>query len=167
MMATFPRGYGNRAASICKPFADSGTVLALTNVMIISRIGRRSAFTGIALALAMLSSTGCGKDAAAPPANPQIAGHWSGSAALSTVRFEATFTESAGAVGGSGQFTSPLGSGPFTVDGRVTGGDVSLNLTSTQFGVTTYVGRFSGDNRIIGHLTDASYGNIDLTLDRD
>jgi len=83
------------------------------------------------------------------------------------VRFEATFTESAGAVGGSGQFTSPLGSGPFTVDGRLTGSDVTLNLTSTQFGVTTYVGRFSGDNRIIGHLTDASYGNIDLTLNRD
>lgn len=134
--------------------------------MMTSRTVRRSVLTGIAVAVAMLSSTACGKDAAAP-ANPQIAGHWSGTAALSTVRFEATFTEAAGAVGGSGQFTSPLGSGPFTVDGRLTGSDVSLNLTSTQFGVTTYVGRFSGDNRIIGHLTDASYGNIDLTLNRD
>ncbi len=167
MLATFPRGYGNRVATIRKPFANRGTVLALLNGMMTSRTVRRSVLTSVVLALAMLSSTGCGKDAAAPPANPQIAGHWSGSAALSTVRFEATFTESAGAVGGSGQFTSPLGSGPFTVDGRLTGSDVTLNLTSTQFGVTTYVGRFSGDNRIIGHLTDASYGNIDLTLNRD
>ena len=135
--------------------------------MMTSRTLRRTAFTSLVASLAVVFATGCGKDTAAPPATPQIAGHWSGSAALSTVRIEATFTETAGAVGGSGQFTSPLGSGPFTVDGRVTGADVSLNLTSTQFGVTTYVGRFSGDNRIIGHLTDASYGNIDLTLNRD
>jgi len=135
--------------------------------MMTSRAVRRSLVTTIAFALTIVSSTGCGKDAAAPPVTPRIAGHWSGSAALSTVRFSATFTESGGAVGGNGQFSSPLGSGPFTVDGRLTGSDVTLNLTSTQFGVTTYVGRFSGDNRIIGHLTDASYGNIDLTLNRD
>ena len=167
VLTTIPRGYGNRAAPIRKPVACDGTVLALLNVMIAKRTIRRSVFASLPFALALVFATACGKDAAAPPANPQIAGHWSGTAAVGTVRFEATFTESGGAVGGSGQFTSPLGSGPFTVDGRVAGADVTLNLTSTQFGVTTYVGRFSGNNRIVGHLTDASYGNIDLTLNRD
>ena len=116
-------------------------------------------------AIAFASSCG-GKDAAAPD-NPQIAGHWAGSAALSTVHFEATFTQNGGDVGGSGQFTSPLGSGPFTVNGHLTGADVTLDLTSTEFGATTYVGRFSGPDRIVGHITASGYGNIDLTLERD
>lgn len=120
-----------------------------------------------ALCAALAFAASCGQKNAAAPANPQIAGHWKGSAAASTVRFEATFTQNGGAVGGSGQFTSPLGSGPFTVDGTLTGADVSLNLTSTEFGATTYVGRFSGANRIIGHLTATQFGDINLTLDRD
>ena len=122
--------------------------------------------TTTVLALALASAPACSKDAAAP-ANPRIAGHWTGSAALSTVRFEATFTETGGTVGGTGQFSSPLGSGPFTVNGTLAGANVTLNLTSTEFGATTYVGRFSGDNHIIGRLDGGSLGNIDLTLDRD
>ena len=41
------------------------------------------------------------------------------------------------------------------------------SFRSAEFGATTYVGRFSGANRIIGHLTAASFGDINLTLDRD
>lgn len=119
------------------------------------------------LSVAIAAGASCGGHDAAAPANPQIAGHWKGTAALTTVKFEAVFTQTGGAVGGTGQFTSPLGSGPFTVDGHLTGGDVTLDLTSTEFGATTYVGRFSGENRIVGHITAPDYGNIDLTLDRD
>lgn len=134
--------------------------------MTTTRTLRSARLRHAALAMALAFVAACGKDAAAP-LNPQIAGHWKGTGAAGAVRFDATFTESAGAVGGTGQFTSPLGSGPFTVDGRLTGADVSLNLTSTDFGATTYSGRFSGANRIIGHLNDPTYGNIDLTLDRN
>lgn len=48
-----------------------------------------------------------------------IAGRWSGTAVFGTVRFSATFTQNGEIVGGSGTFTSPLGSGPFTVAGQV------------------------------------------------
>lgn len=116
---------------------------------------------------ALLVAAACGGRNAAAPDNPQIAGHWKGDAALSTVRFEANFTQAGSAVGGTGQFTSPLGSGPFTVTGQLTGANVSLDLTSTEFGATTYVGKFSGADRIIGHITASGYGNIDLTLNRD
>ena len=116
---------------------------------------------------AVFALAACGGKDAAAPANPQIAGHWKGDAALTTVRFDANFTQAGSAVGGSGQFTSPLGSGPFTVTGQLAGANVSLELTSTEFGATTYVGRFSGADRIVGHITAAAYGDIDLTLDRD
>jgi hypothetical protein len=116
---------------------------------------------------AIVLAASCRGSEAAGPDRPQIAGHWKGSAVLSTVRFEATFTQTGSAVGGSGQFTSPLGSGPFTVDGHLDGADVTLNLTSTEFGATTYVGRFSGTDRIVGHITAPSYGDVDLTLERD
>jgi hypothetical protein len=156
-MQTLRRTSGTRARS--------GIVLALRADMRLDacRIRPRAAAVCLALALAAACH---GKDAAAPD-NPQIAGHWKGDAALSTVRFEATFTQNGSAVGGTGQFTSPLGSGPFTVTGQLNGANVNLNLTSAEFGATTYVGRFSGANRIVGHLADPSYGNIDLTLDRD
>ena len=116
---------------------------------------------------AALALAACGGKDAAAPANPKIAGHWKGTAAVNSVRFEATFTQAGSAVGGSGQFTSPLGSGPFTVTGALTGANVALELTSTEFGATTYVGRFAGADRIVGHITAAAYGDIDLTLDRD
>lgn len=123
----------------------------------------RPALLGAAIAFA--ASCG-GKDAAAPE-NPQIAGHWKGTALLSAVRFEATFTQNGSAVGGTGEFTSPLGSGPFTVAGHLDGANVTLDLTSTEFGVTTYVGRFSGSDRIVGHITAEGFGEIELTLERD
>ena len=148
--------------------ASGGIVLATTAGMstsLLKRLVPRVALR-VALAATVVALLACGKDAAAPD-NPQIAGHWKGDAAFSTVRFEATFTQTGSAVGGAGQFTSPLGSGPFTVAGQLTGADVALNLTSSEFGATTYVGRFSGPDRIIGHITASSYGDIDLTLDRD
>ena len=118
------------------------------------------------LGAAFLFAASCGGKDAAAPDNPQIAGHWTGSAAFSTVQFEATFTQTGSSVGGSGQFHSPLGSGPFTVDGHLDGANVTLNLTSNEFGSTTYVGRFSGADRIVGHITEPGYGDIDLTLER-
>jgi hypothetical protein len=130
------------------------------------RIRRLYLLTALMSAVIAFGTSCGGKDAAAPD-TPQIAGHWKGSAALSTVHFDATFTQNGSAVGGSGQFTSPLGSGPFTVNGHLDGADVTLNLMSTEFGATTYVGRFSGPDRIVGHITASEYGNIDLTLERD
>jgi len=105
----------------------------------------------------------CDKDAVAPD-NPSIAGHWSGSAYLGTVRFEATFTHDGESVGGTGHFTSPYGSGPFTVSGTVRGREVDLVLVSEEFGVTTYEGRFTGANTIEGDLQNP---DASLTIERD
>src|SRR5918911_1261627 len=58
-------------------------------------------------------------------------------------------------------------SGPFTVDGTLRGQDVELGLTSTEFGATTYTGRFVARDRITGHLQAAAYSDLALTLERD
>lgn len=117
------------------------------------RLTPLSGWRRLAVLLALVATIACGTDATAP-LSPSIAGRWEGSAALGTVRFEATFTQSGEAVGGTGQFTSPLGSGPFTVTGTVRGQDVQLVLVSSEFGGTSYAGRFTGANTITGRLQD-------------
>ena len=99
-----------------------------------------------------------------PPAS--ITGRWAGSAALGAVRYEVTLTQSDEDVAGSGSFTSPVGSGPFTVTGHVTGFDVELQLVSGTLGSTTYLGTFDGANRIVGHLEHPTYSYLELALER-
>jgi len=123
--------------------------------------GRLRAWVGVFLVAAV---SACGDDDVMAPENPSIAGHWSGSAMLSTVRFEATFTHVGETVGGTGQFNSPYGSGPFTISGTVRGQDVDLILVSEEFGMTTYDGRFTGANTIEGDLRNP---DISLKIERD
>ena len=111
----------------------------------------------------LLATFACDKDATAPE-NPSIAGHWSGSAKLGLVDFEATFTQDGETVGGTGEFSSPEGSGTFTISGTLRGRDVQLTLVSAQYGVTTFVGRFTGANTIEGSLQNP---DLELTLERD
>ena len=125
---------------------------------------RRSHLVSLALCLAIVGCGGGGESTG--PHVRSIAGRWEGSAALGAVHFGATFTQTGGAVSGTGTFTSPLGSGPFTAAGTVMGDDVSLALTSADFGATTYIGRFTSATRIEGHLDDAAYGGLGLTLEK-
>ena len=126
------------------------------------RIVHGSGWRNLALLVILAVTTACDKDATAPP-SPSIAGRWAGTAGLGAVQFEATFTQSGETVGGNGQFSSPLGSGPFAVAGTVRGQNVQLTLTSTEFGITTYAGRFTGANTITGRLSDP---DIELTITR-
>ena len=114
-------------------------------------------------AIILAAATACDRDSASPE-SPSIAGSWSGSAALGAVQFEADFTQDGETVGGTGGFSSPLGSGPFTISGTLQGRDVQLTLISSQFGVTTFAGRFTGANTIEGTLSNPDF---DLTLERD
>ncbi len=107
----------------------------------------------------------CHGDKAVGPAQ-SIAGIWSGSAAYGAVQFSATFTQSGDSVGGTGSFTSPLGSGPFVVAGSLSGSNVALRLTSTQLGATTYGGRFINSSTITGRLDAPDYSGLELTLQR-
>lgn len=115
---------------------------------------------GLLLAAALVA---CRKDAASP-ASPSIAGRWDGSAAFGAVQFEATFTQDGQTVAGTGQFSSPLGSGPFTIAGTVIGQDVNLTLVSAEFGTSSYIGRFTGANTIEGRLQNPDF---ELELQRD
>jgi hypothetical protein len=126
---------------------------------------RRGSLVALFLFVALAACGGGGESTA--PATPSIAGHWKGSALLGQVQFEATFTQAGEVVGGNGEFTSPLGSGPFTVAGTLRGQDVELGLTSTEFGATTYTGRFVTSDRITGHLEAPGYSDLELTLERD
>lgn len=123
----------------------------------------RAGWRAAVCVLLLVAATACDRDAASPE-NPSIAGHWSGSAALGAVQFEADFTQDNETVGGTGEFSSPLGSGPFTIAGTLEGRDVQLTLVSAEFGVTTFVGRFTGANTIEGTLENPDF---DLTLERD
>ena len=118
-----------------------------------------------ALSLVLVLSGACDD---ANPTDPQasITGRWAGSAALGAVRYEVTLTQSEEDVAGTGSFTSPVGSGPFTVTGRVTGFDVALQLVSGTLGSTTYLGTFDGANRIVGHLEHPTYSDLELALER-
>ena len=111
----------------------------------------------------LIAAAGCDKDATAPE-NPSIAGHWSGSAYFGRVSFEATFTQDGEVVGGTGDFSSPDGDGPFTIAGTLRGRELQLTLTSVLYGITTFSGRFTGANTIEGELSNP---DLDLTLERD
>ena len=124
---------------------------------------RRIAARLLPCLLLAASLVACGRDAAAP-ALPSIAGRWSGSAAFGTVQFEASFTQDGQAVAGTGDFSSPLGSGPFTIAGTVIGQDVNLTLVSAEFGTSSYIGRFTGANTIEGRLQNPDF---ELKLQRD
>ena len=128
-----------------------------------SRIVSGIRWRAVVGALLFSSLAGCDKDPTAPE-NPSIAGHWSGSKYLGAVQFEATFMQDGEAVGGTGYFTSPEGSGPFTISGTVRGQEVDLVLVSQEFGVTTYKGRFTGANTIEGDLQNP---DVSLTIERD
>jgi hypothetical protein len=111
----------------------------------------------------LLAAAACDRDAASPD-DPSIAGHWSGSAYLGAVDFQATFTQDGEVVGGTGEFSSPDGGGPFTISGTLRGRDLQLTLASAQYGITTFSGRFTGANTIEGELSNP---DLDLTLERD
>ena len=117
----------------------------------------------LALALLLIA---CAEESTVPK-NPSIAGSWSGDAVAGQVRFSATFTQDGEAVGGTGEFTSPLGSGPFTVVGTLVGANVELTLTSAEFGTTTYSGRFTSADRIEGNLDAPNFSDIELALERE
>lgn len=116
-----------------------------------------------ACAILLATAAACDKDATAP-ANPSIAGPWSGSAAFGLVDFQADFTQDGEIVGGTGEFSSPEGGGPFTIAGTLRGRNVQLTLTSQRYGTTTFTGRFTGANTIEGTLQNP---DLDLTLERD
>lgn len=127
----------------------------------------RSATLRLAAASALLAAIACSGDGGGPVGpNPTIAGHWSGTARLHTVGFEATFTQDGDEVGGTGHFSSPVASGDFTVAGSLSGATVDLLLTSTELGSTPFHGRFTGADRIEGTL-ELPGDDLDLTLDRD
>lgn len=121
------------------------------------------AWRAAACALLLIGATACDKDIASPE-NPSIAGRWSGSKLMGLLEFSADFTQDGETVGGTGEFSSPDGSGPFTISGTLRGRDVQLTLISQRYGVTTFVGRFTGANTIEGTLQNP---DIDLTLERD
>ena len=121
-----------------------------------------------ALALCLSLAPGCKGDGGPAGLNPVIAGSWSGSAKAGLVQFEATFTQPGGnAVGGTGQFSSPIAADDFTVQGTLSGTTVNLVLTSDELGATTFAGRFTGANRIEGKLELGDGEQMDLTLDRE
>lgn len=99
--------------------------------------------------------------------NPVLAGNWSGTAKAGLVRFRATFTGASEAIGGAGHFTSPIASDDFSVQGTVTGTTVSLILTSSELGATTFIGRFTGADRVEGILDLGGGDKLALTIFRD
>ena len=131
----------------------------------LTRLGRARR---TALAIILASSLACRGDGGGPAGpDPVIAGRWSGSSHAGLVDFRATFTQSGDAVGGTGNFSSPLASDDFTVSGTVHGTSVDLVLTSPTLGATTFTGRFTGADRIEGTLDLHDRDDIDLTLERD
>ena len=129
-------------------------------------ISRLAALTVLAVTLV---TAACGSDAdrsTGPNETHSIAGSWAGSAVLGQVRFAATFQQNGEAVTGTGDFTSPLGSGPFEIAGEVRGDSVELTLASSQFGAGIYRGRFTSADRISGSLDAPNFSDLQLTLER-
>ena len=83
------------------------------------------------LALLLILGNACGDENATGP-TASIAGRWAGTAALGAARYEVTLTQSGEDVMGSGSFSSPVGSGPFTVTGRVSGSDAGDSSWSLE-----------------------------------
>ena len=130
---------------------------------------RRGVRAQIAVAAVfVMLALGCKGDGGGPVGpSPVIAGNWSGSAKAGLVQFEATFTNSGTDVGGNGHFTSPVASDDFTVAGTVSGANVSLVLTSSELGATTFIGKFTASDRIVGILDLGDGEEMELTIDRD
>lgn len=122
----------------------------------------RSLLPGIALVAAL----GCHHADPLGP-DPVIAGAWHGHAKAGLVQVTATFTQDGRTVGGTGNFSSPLGGSDFTVTGTLTGGEVSLVLSSAALGSTTFKGRFTEANRMEGIVARPNEEDLALTLDRD
>lgn len=95
-----------------------------------------------------------------------IAGEWHGHAKAGLLQVGAIFTQKRDSVGGTGNFSSPLGSSNFTVTGTLTGAEVSLVLYSAELGSTTFKGRFTEADRIEGIVARPNEDDIELTLDR-
>ncbi len=128
-------------------------------------LSRRNVGCIVALVILAGACKGDGGGPAGPA--PSIAGEWTGTAVAHTVRFEASFTQSGDAVGGSGRFSSPVASGDFTVAGTLEGADVDLVLTSAELGTTAFRGRFIAADRIEGTFDPGGEYELDLTLDRE
>ena len=127
---------------------------------------RRVPPLALLLALLLSAAVACGDDSPVGT-DPSIAGDWSGSAAFGAVQFSATFEQDGSAVVGSGDFATPLGSGPFVATGTVIGTAVDLTLVSAEFGTSRYLGTFVSRDRIEGHLDADAYSDLELALVRD
>ena len=150
--------------------APWGTVLAFLTRMSCParhplRVRRTRRWAALLLALSLAA---CHGDGGGPVGlDPSLTGHWSGTAKAHTVHFSADFTQRGQAVTGTGDFSSPLGGGPFTVAGTVSGANVDLALTSAELGATSFKGHFTAAHRVEGTLDLPGDSDLDLTLDRD
>ena len=130
-------------------------------------LGPRGArrWRALLLAVSLAACHGNGGGPVGP--DPSLTGHWTGTAKAHTVHFSADFTQNGQAVTGSGDFSSPLGGGPFTVTGTASGANVDLVLASAEFGATSFRGHFTAAHRVEGTLDLPGDSDLDLTLDRD
>lgn len=122
----------------------------------------------LALLVAIALPLACGKGDGGGPVGPEpsLTGTWRGSAKLGALDFVAQFQQVDGNVVGTGAFSSPLGGDDFTAVGTSIGGQVRLTLTSSEYGVSTYNGRFVAANRVTGKLDAPQYSDLELTIDR-
>jgi hypothetical protein len=120
--------------------------------------------TALAVALPLACSKGDGGGPVGP--DPSLTGTWRGSAKLGALDFVAQFQQVDANVVGTGAFSSPLGGDDFTVVGTSVGGQVRLTLTSSEYGVSTYNGRFVAADRVTGKLDAPQYSDLELTIDR-
>jgi hypothetical protein len=121
-----------------------------------------------ALALPLAATAGCSKGDGGGPVGPEpsLTGTWRGSAKLGALDFVAQFRQVDANVVGTGAFSSPLGGDDFTAVGTSIGGQVRLTLTSSEYGVSTYNGRFVAADRVTGRLDAPQYSDLELTIDR-
>lgn len=120
----------------------------------------------LVLGIALFAGAACHHVDALGP-HPVIAGVWHGHAKAGLLQVDANFTQDGESVGGTGSFSSPLGGSDFTVTGTVSGARVSLVLYSPELGSTTYIGRFTENNRIVGIVARPNEDDVDLTIDRN
>lgn len=119
------------------------------------------------LVLVAAVAVACKGDGGGPVGpDPTLDGRWKGSAKLGLLDFSARFEQDGQEVTGTGKFSSPLGGDDFTATGTVVGIEVRLVLTSSEYGVSTYAGRFVAANRVEGRLDAPQYSDLELTIDR-
>lgn len=114
-----------------------------------------------------LGSSSCGHKDDPVSASTTVTGRWTGHAQLNLLHFSATFTQNGREVSGLGDFSSPIGSGPFTVVGTFDSPRLTLTLVSAELGTTGYEGTLSSANEINGRLTTPPYDGMELTLRRE